>query len=165
MEKIEKKLSQLLTAVFPNNDYQVVAGKTDGCIISSLVYDSRAVKPGSLYFAWPGVHVHGNTYIAKAVASGASAVVFQDDLSADVLRELDALRSGADSGVKRDVPLIKVADSPFAMAPFAAAFYDNPSKKMAVIGVTGTEGKSTTVFLIWQFLRLCGKKAGFFSTV
>ncbi len=165
MEKIEKKLSQLLTAVFPNNDYQVVAGKTDGCIISSLVYDSRAVKPGSLYFAWPGVHVHGNTYIAKAVASGASAVVFQDDLSADVLRELDALRSGADSGVKRDVPLIKVADSRFAMAPFAAAFYDNPSKKMAVIGVTGTEGKSTTVFLIWQFLHLCGKKAGFFSTV
>ncbi len=165
MERIEKKLSQLLTAVFPNNDYQVVAGKTDGCIISSLVYDSRAVKPGSLYFAWPGVHVHGNTYIAKAVESGASAVVFQDDLPADVLQELDALRSGVDSGAKCDVPLIKVKDSRFAMAPFAAAFYDNPSKKMAVIGVTGTEGKSTTVFLIWQFLRLCGKKAGFFSTV
>lgn len=185
MEKIEKKLSQLLTAVFPNNDYQVVAGKTDGCIISSLVYDSRAVKPGSLYFAWPGVHVHGNAYIAKAVAAGASAVVFQDDLPEDVLRDLDALRASSASGVgagagseavgsagsdagpcaKRDVPLIKVKDSRFAMAPFAAAFYDNPSKKMAVIGVTGTEGKSTTVFLIWQFLRLCGKKAGFFSTV
>jgi UDP-N-acetylmuramoyl-L-alanyl-D-glutamate--2,6-diaminopimelate ligase len=173
MEKIEKKLSQLLTAVFPNNDYQVVAGKTDGCIISSLVYDSRAVKPGSLYFAWPGVHVHGNTYIAKAVASGASAVVFQDDLPVDVLRDLDAVRESTayDAGgsavacAKRDVPLIKVADSRFAMAPFAASFYDNPSKKMAVIGVTGTEGKSTTVFLIWQFLRLCGKKAGFFSTV
>lgn len=169
MERIEKKLSQLLTAVFPNNDYQVVAGKTDGCIISSLVYDSRAVKPGSLYFAWPGVHVHGNAYIAKAVAAGASAVVFQDDLPEDVLRDLDALRasSASDAGpcAKRDVPLIKVKDSRFAMAPFAAAFYDNPSKKMAVIGVTGTEGKSTTVFLIWQFLRLCGKKAGFFSTV
>lgn len=181
MEKFEKKLSQLLTAVFPNNDYQVVAGKTDGCIISSLVYDSRAVKPGSLYFAWPGVHVHGNAYIAKAVAAGASAVVFQDDLPEDVLRDLDALRASSASdagseaggsagseavaGAKRDVPLIKVKDSRFAMAPFAAAFYDNPSKKMAVIGVTGTEGKSTTVFLIWQFLRLCGKKAGFFSTV
>ena len=165
MEKIEKKLSQLLTDVFPKNDYQIVAGKIDGCTISSLVYDSRAVKPGSLYFAWPGVHVHGNAYIAKAVEAGAAAVVFQDDLPEDVLRDLDALRSGAGSDAKRDVPLIKVADSRFAMAPFAAAFYDNPSKKMAVIGVTGTEGKSTTVFLIWQFLRLCGKKAGFFSTV
>ncbi len=162
MEKIEKKLTQLLTAVFPNNDYQVVAGKVDGCTVSSLVYDSRLVKPGSLYFAWPGVHVHGNTYIAKAIEAGAAAVVFQDELSSDVL---SALRSGADSAAKRDVPLIKVKDSRFAMAPFAAAFYDNPSKKMVVIGVTGTEGKSTTVFLIWQFLRLCGKKAGFFSTV
>ena len=162
MDKIEKKLTQLLGAVFPNNDYQVVAGNVDACNISSLVYDSRLVKPGSLYFAWPGVHVHGNTYIAKAIEAGAAAVVFQDELPADVLA---GLRSDADSAAERDVPLIKVKDSRFAMAPFAAAFYDNPSKKMVVIGVTGTEGKSTTVFLIWQFLRLCGKKAGFFSTV
>ena len=163
---MEKALGQLLSAVFTDkSDYQVVAGKVDGCVISSLVYDSRAVKPGALYFAWPGVHVNGNTYIAKAVEAGAAAVVFQDDLPEDVLRDLDAVRSGAGSDAKFNVPLIKVKDSRFAMAPFAAAFYDNPSKKMAVIGVTGTEGKSTTVFLIWQFLRLCGKKAGFFSTV
>ena len=164
MEKIEKNFTQLLKAVFPHKeDFEVVAGNTDGCVVSSLVYDSRAVKPGSLYFAWPGVHVHGNTYIAKAVEAGAAAVIFQDEIPPDVL---EALRTaGTNSSAKRDVPLVKVKDSRFAMAPFAAAFYDNPSKKMVVIGVTGTEGKSTTVSLIWQFLRLCGKKAGFFSTV
>ena len=87
MERIEKKLSQLLTAVFPNKDYQVVAGKTDGCIISSLVYDSRAVKPGSLYFAWPGVHVHGNAYIpAFRLASYAVVVVYTASCYGDNLR-------------------------------------------------------------------------------
>ena len=152
---MEKKLTQLLSAVFPNEDYDVVAGTIDGCVISSLVYDSRNVKPGSLYFSWPGVHVHGNAYIAKAVEAGAAAVLFQDELPAEALS----------AAQKAGTPLIKIKDSRFAMAAVAATFYDNPSKKMVVIGVTGTEGKSTTVFLIWQFLRLCGKKAGFFSTV
>lgn len=153
---MEKRLDQLLAAVFTDEkDYQIVSGSVEGKNISSLVYDSRAVTPGALYFAWPGVHVHGNTYIAKAVEAGASAVIFQDQLPEEA--RLASEKSG--------IPLIQVKDSRIVMAPVAAAFYDNPSKKLAVIGVTGTEGKSTTVFLIWQFLRLCGKKAGFFSTV
>ncbi|MCR4938961.1 MAG: UDP-N-acetylmuramyl-tripeptide synthetase [Treponemataceae bacterium] len=153
---MEKRLDQLLAAVFTDEkDYQIVSGSVDERIISSLVYDSKVAAPGALYFAWPGIHVHGNLYIAKAVAAGASAVIFQDELPEDA--KLVSEKTG--------VPLIKVKDSRFIMAPVSAAFYDNPSKKLAVIGVTGTEGKSTTVFLIWQFLRLCGKKAGFFSTV
>ena len=60
---------------------------------------------------------------------------------------------------------IKVENARFAMSPVSAAFYDNPSKKLAIVGVTGTEGKSSTVSFIWQLLRLAGKKAGFISTV
>jgi UDP-N-acetylmuramoyl-L-alanyl-D-glutamate--2,6-diaminopimelate ligase len=60
---------------------------------------------------------------------------------------------------------IRVKDSRSAMSPLAASFYGRPSRRLKVIGVTGTEGKSTTVYLIWQLLRLLGKKAGFVSTV
>jgi UDP-N-acetylmuramoyl-L-alanyl-D-glutamate--2,6-diaminopimelate ligase len=63
------------------------------------------------------------------------------------------------------VTYLKVKNSRFAMSPVAAAFYGFPSRRLLVAGVTGSEGKSTTVYLIWQLLRLMGKKAGFFSTV
>lgn len=149
---MEKKLSSLLSAL---QDWSYELNDGTDPLVNALVYDSRAVKPGSLYFAWPGVHVHGNTFIAKAIAAGAAAVIFQDELPADAL---DAARTAT-------VPLIRVKDSRHAMSPAAAAFYDDPSSKLAVIGITGTEGKSTTVYLVWQLLRMCGKKAGFISTV
>lgn len=152
---MEKVLNLLLEEALKDTGYEVVSGAAGSQPVSSLVFDSRAVKPGALYFAWPGVHTNGNVYIAKAIEAGAAAVIFQDELPPEAISAAE----------KAGVPLIKVKDSRFAMAPVASAFYGNPSSKMAVIGVTGTEGKSTTVFLIWQFLRLCGKKAGFFSTV
>ena len=120
-------------------------------VVDSLVFDSREVTKNSLFFALPGVHVHGNSYIAKAIEKGASAVVYEGDLP---------------SGIENsDVAFIKVHDARAAMSPIATKFYDNPSKKLIVFGVTGTEGKSTTIFFIWQLLRLIGKKAGFISTV
>jgi UDP-N-acetylmuramoyl-L-alanyl-D-glutamate--2,6-diaminopimelate ligase len=66
---------------------------------------------------------------------------------------------------KEGIVYIKVLNSRFSMSPIAAAFYGRPSRRLLVAGVTGTEGKSTCVYLIWQLLRLIGKKAGFFSTV
>lgn len=149
---MEKKLSSLLSAL---QDWSFELNDGSDPLVNALVYDSRAVKPGSLYFAWPGVHVHGNAFIAKAITAGAAAVIFQDELPAD------ALEAARNAGV----PLIRVKDSRHAMSPAAAAFYDDPSSKLAVIGITGTEGKSTTVYLVWQLLRMCGKKAGFISTV
>ena len=136
-----------LSEVLPQN----FSFKGPDVLVNSLVFDSREVKENSLFFALPGVHVHGNEYIAKAIEKGASAVVFQDELP---------------EGVENaSIAFVKVNDARAAMSPIATRFYDNPSKKLIVFGVTGTEGKSTTIFFIWQLLRLLGKKAGFISTV
>jgi UDP-N-acetylmuramoyl-L-alanyl-D-glutamate--2,6-diaminopimelate ligase len=117
--------------------------------ITGLYYDSRKVQPGGAYFAWPGLHVDGQAFIDSAVKRGATLVVHE--------AALPAYAPG--------VAYLRVRNARQAMSPFAGAFYSNPSRHLALIGVTGTEGKSTTVYLIWQLLRLLGKKAGFISTV
>ena len=161
-----KKLFDALSSI----EYTVVSsdGKTpiesDKSLnpeISSLVFDSRDVKPGSLFFALPGTHTTGNVFIPKAIENGASAVVFQDDFDENTAQAISA--SLANSNTK---PVFaRVENARKVMAPVAAQFYDNPSSKLAVIGVTGTEGKSSTVSFVWQLLKLSGHKAGFISTV
>ena len=144
--------------------------------ISSLVFDSRDVKPGALFFALPGTHTTGNVFIPKAIENGAAAIVFEGGL------EDSRIECGNDSNLslsgltrqskipvsehRNDSPVfIRVENARKVMAPVAAQFYDNPSSKLAVIGVTGTEGKSSTVSFVWQLLKLSGHKAGFISTV
>ena len=117
--------------------------------ISGLEYDSRNIKPGNLYFALPGLHTDGHNYIPDAISRGAVAIVHE--------KEVPDYKDG--------IIYIQVKDSRFAMSPVSAAFHIYPSARMRIIGVTGTEGKSTTVYLIYQLLKLLNKKAGFISTV
>ena len=157
---MEKPLSQLLASLPDSAALSLTEaeGKTP---VHGLCFDSRAVKEGSLFFALPGIHVHGNDYIPQAIENGAAAVVYQDSLPAAVHQRI-AQRKEQGLPVP---PLVQVRDARFAMSPIADRFYDSPSSKLAVIGVTGTEGKSSTVSFVWQLLRLLGKKAGFISTV
>lgn len=118
-------------------------------LVNGLAYDSREVKEGFVFFALEGLHVDGHSYIEKAIEKGAKAVIHSKELET----------------YQKDITYIKVPNTRETMSPVAASFYDYPSKKLCVIGVTGTEGKSTTVYLIYQLLLLMGKKAGFISTV
>lgn len=129
--------------------------------ISSLVFDSRHVGQGSLFFALPGTHTTGNLFIPQAIKNGAAAVVFQGDFDD---RTIESINEALEPRKTRPV-FVRVESARLVMAPISARFYDNPSSRLAVIGVTGTEGKSSTVSFVWQLLRLSGRKAGFISTV
>ncbi|MDR1868709.1 MAG: UDP-N-acetylmuramoyl-L-alanyl-D-glutamate--2,6-diaminopimelate ligase [Treponema sp.] len=118
-------------------------------LITGLEFNSRKIKPGNLFFALPGLHTDGSMFIDDAVSRGAAAVVYERE---SVKKSPSAV-------------FLRVKNSRFSMSPVSAAFYNFPSQRMLVTGVTGTEGKSTTVYLIWQLLTLMGMKAGFFSTV
>ena len=174
---MDKKLSELLGSI--EHEIYSIDGLTSNentVVINSLEFDSRKVKSGSLFFALPGTHINGNEFIPSAIENGANAIIFES-AEGSSLADGNSITNNAfseelTSKIKavckktNNIPVfIKVKSSRFAMSPLSACFYDYPSRKLAVIGVTGTEGKSSTVSFIWQLLRLCGKKAGFFSTV
>jgi UDP-N-acetylmuramoyl-L-alanyl-D-glutamate--2,6-diaminopimelate ligase len=117
--------------------------------IASLEYDSRKVVAGSLFIAFPGIHADGQAYIEAAIDRGAAAIVHEKPLS----------------NYRQGIVYLRLADARLSMSKLASAFNGRPSASLRVVGVTGTEGKSTTVYLIWQLLNLAGHKAGFFSTV
>jgi UDP-N-acetylmuramoyl-L-alanyl-D-glutamate--2,6-diaminopimelate ligase len=113
-----------------------------------LAYDSRRVTPGMVFFAIPGLNTDGHDFIADAIERGAVAVVCQ--------------RNGF---VPRRATKIKVADTRLALALAAAAFYDQPSRKLKVIGVTGTNGKTCVAFMLRAMLAAAGVQPGLISTI
>jgi len=146
---MELRLSQFFTKDISEKCGLVTANGTSDPVVNSLEYDSRKVKPGSLFFALPGLHTDGSLYIDDAVKNGAVVIVHENAIT----KIIDG------------IVCLKVKNARIAMSPISAAFYGFPSHRLLVTGVTGTEGKSTTVYLIWQLLTMLGKKAGFISTV
>ncbi|MGZ8481071.1 MAG: UDP-N-acetylmuramoyl-L-alanyl-D-glutamate--2,6-diaminopimelate ligase [Candidatus Limnocylindria bacterium] len=115
--------------------------------VRGLAYDSRAVRPGTLFFAVPGVHVDGHDFVPDAVAAGAIGVVVERELP-DV-----------------PVPQLVVDRARRALADAADAWFGRPSERLTVIGITGTDGKTTTSFLVADALRAAGKRPGLIGTV
>lgn len=110
--------------------------------ITGIAFDSREIRPGWLFIAVPGFKSDGNRFIADAASAGAAAAI------AESWPEAAAL------------PLVQVASSRQTMALAAANFFDHPSEKLALVGVTGTNGKTTTVFMIDAILKAAGRKSG-----
>lgn len=127
--------------------------------VKGIEFNSRKIKDDFLFFALPGIHTDGNKFILSAIENGANTIIYQGNISEELIDKLNHISKD------KSFVLLKVEDARFEMAPVSALFFDNPSSKLITIGVTGTEGKSTTVSLVWQLLRLLGKKAGFISTV
>ena len=113
--------------------------------ISGIAYDSRKVKPGYLFIAIKGYETDGHKYIDSAVANGAVAVIGEDC-------------------VECGCTYVKVKDSRKAMALCGAAYYGNPQDKIKIIGITGTNGKTTTTYLIRQILMLKGHRCDLIGT-
>jgi len=117
--------------------------------IKGIAYDSREVKEGFLFAALPGLHTDGHRYIEEAIARGAVAVLHSQNLSQ----------------YRREISYIQVEDSRGSLSPLSAALYNYPSRELTVVGVTGTDGKSSTVWFIYQLCEALKKSAGFISTV
>lgn len=135
-------LGALTDVIAPERVIGIPVGEVQG-----LAYDSRRVEPGTLFFAVPGDHVDGHDYVAQAVESGAIGVVVEREVP-------DA-----------SVPQLVVDQTRRALADAADEWFGRPSERLEVIGVTGTDGKSTVTALTAEMLSSCGRRPGQIGTV
>lgn len=126
-----------------------VAGPTD-IPIARIVADSRQVTPGALFVAYRGVDTDGHRYIPDALGRGAAAIVGE---------------TPADRAAAGAATYVQVADGRAALGWLCAAWEDHPSRSLALVGVTGTDGKTTTANLLYAMLRAAGRRGGLISTV
>lgn len=123
-------------------------GSTD-VEISEVCFDSREIKPNALFVAIPGTLVNGHQFITQAVSQGAGAVLCEK----------------LPEQLEQHVCYLKVENAAKALGVIAANFYDNPSSKLKLVGITGTNGKTTIATLLFQLFRELGYKVGLLSTV
>ena len=128
-------------------DYEVLQGSVDTDIVT-LVNDSREAEKGSAFVCVRGAVSDGHNYAADAAAKGAAALVVEREVNAP-----------------EDVTVILVKDTRYALALMSAAYYGYPAKKMKIIGVTGTKGKTTTTYMVKSILESTGYKVGLIGTI
>jgi len=137
------KLKQLLEGI----EYEQIQGDRE-LEITSVEFDSRKIQEGCLFLCIKGANFDGHRAALEAVEKGAKALVVERDVM-----------------VPKEVALVKVKDSRYAMAFIAAHYFGNPSKEMKIIGITGTKGKTTTTYLVKSILESVGRKVGLIGTI
>ncbi|SMC20950.1 UDP-N-acetylmuramoylalanyl-D-glutamate--2,6-diaminopimelate ligase [Desulfacinum hydrothermale DSM 13146] len=140
---LNKKLSQVIASISPRQ----VAGDAH-VVLSGLSYDSRRVRPGDLFVALPGGRYDGHSFVDAAVSAGAAAVLVERAPEKEP-----------------GVPVVVVDDTRRAMAAVAAALYDHPASKLCLVGITGTNGKTTTAGLLESVLEAAGYRVGVIGTL
>ncbi len=117
--------------------------------VKGITYDSRRVGENFIFIALEGIHTDGHLFIDKAIEKGASTIIYSKRIEY----------------YKEKINYIRVEDTKLVMAKISSIYYDHPSEKLIIIGVTGTDGKSTTVWFVHQLLESMGYRSGFWSTV
>lgn len=140
---MEKTIKILIQALQPIS----IQGSLDRAV-SELVFDSRQAKAGSMFFAIRGTQTDGHQYLSQVIEKGCDMVVVEDEID-----------------LPTHVTCIRVANSSEALGKMATAFYDFPSRELKLVGVTGTNGKTTITTLLYQLFRALGYPTGLLSTV
>jgi UDP-N-acetylmuramoyl-L-alanyl-D-glutamate--2,6-diaminopimelate ligase len=138
------KLTDLIATDAPG--VRGVSAGSDPVEITQLAYDSRSVEPGALFFCVPGFQSDGHDFAAQAIRAGVRALVVERPLGLGV-------------------PEVLVESTRAAMGPLAARFYEDPTSELRVVGVTGTNGKTTISYLVRALLEACGERCGLLGTV
>lgn len=132
-------------------EYKCVQGSTDR-EISAVVNDSRKIQPGCLFICIEGANFDGHEFALSAVGMGAAALVVSKDIDPDMEE-------------KKDVTVIRVENTRYAMAFISAAWFGHPAEKLKTIGITGTKGKTTTTYLVRSILENAGVRCGLIGTI
>ena len=139
-----KTLSQLTAGI----KMKTIIGNPE-IIVSEIIIDSRKVTIGSMFVALKGTQIDGHTFIQKAIDMGAESILCED---------LPENRPD-------NITFLQVSNASEALGYLASEFYDNPSEKLKLVGITGTNGKTTTVMLLFRLFRNLGYRCGLISTV
>ena len=129
-----------------------------GTEVSGICSDSRKVTPGCAFIAVHGAACDGHDFIGKAAGAGAAVIVYDDRTAAE--------KSLAEAGVfSGDIVLVQVKSTRHALGFIASAWFDNPSHRLRLVGITGTNGKTTTVTLLYRLFTSLGYSCGLLSTI
>lgn len=137
-----------LNKILSNIDYKVIQGTTE-LEVNNMEFDNRTVNSNDVFFALKGISTDGHKYIEAAIKKGARAIIVSKDININ----------------NKDVTIIKVSDTRIAFALASANYFDNAHKKLKIIGITGTNGKTTSAFMIKSILEQAGYKVGLLGTI